>query len=149
MLCRCQVAMRNTPSLVRKVHNRHFPNDEVTVNTPQTKDFEKVKKEGADAWPFYGGRIQIERAKKQSFPQILPVIDETPFDIRQRQVDKTLRFGGDSRTYSTMLVYPDGSSITFPYHKPVGTIYLPGDDKQISLGPKVKARAKRRVKVGI
>lgn len=134
---------------VRQIHSKHFPNDKVSVNHPQAKDFEEIKHTGPADWPYYGGRVRVQRKNRPKFPQILPVADETPVDIRHRQVDRTVRFGSNPRTYPTMLVYADGSSITIPYHKPVGTIYLPGEGTQISLGAKKTAKVKRRVKIGI
>ena len=145
----CRLLESGICGLFRQIHNRHFPNDVVKVNHPQAKDFEKVKKTGPEDWPFYGGRIEVKRKQRPSFPQNLPVIDTTPIDIRPRQADRTMRFGSNPRTYPTMLVYADGTTVTIPYHKRVGTIYLPGEGTQISLGAKKKAKVKRRVKIGL
>lgn len=134
---------------VRNFRERHFPNEVVTVKYPKPKSFDEVKDDGPAKWPYYGGRISVSRKWKQKFPQVLPIKDTTPIDIRSTQVDRTVRFGTNPRTYPTLLVYPDGSTITIPYHKPVGTIYLPGDDTQISLGIKTKAKVKRRIKIGL
>ena len=136
-------------SITRSIHSRHFPNEKVTVGYPKANEFEKIKDTKAEDWPFYGGRVKVERTKKGNFPQVLPIMDESPKDIRQKQIDSTMRFGSNPRTYPTMLVYPDGSTVTIPYHKPVGTLYLPGADTQISLGVKTKAKVMRRVKVGL
>jgi len=145
----CRLFQSGIYNALRQIHSRHFPNDVVTVQHPQAKDFEEVKETGPEDWPFYGGRIQVKRKSRPRFPQVLPVVDSTPIDIRSHQVDRTIRFGSNPRTYPTMLVYADGSTITIPYHKPVGTIYLPGEGTQISLGVKKKAKVKRRVKIGL
>ena len=144
----CKLIQSGLSCVFRQIHSRHFPNDVVTVKYPQAKDFEELKETGPEDWPYYGGRIEVKRKSKPRFPQVIPQIDTTPFDIRPRQVDRTLRFGSNPRTYPTMLVYADGTTVTIPYHKPVGTIYLPGEGTQISLGVKKKAKVKRRVKIG-
>lgn len=138
-----------SPLIVRHIHSRHFPNDVINVAHPKPEDFDKIKNADGQDWPFYGGRISVSKKKRQRFPQSLPKIDSSPYDIRDRQLNKTLRFGSNPRTYPTLLVYPDGSTLTIPYHKPVGTLFLPGEDKQISLGVKTKTRNMRRVKIGV
>ena len=145
----CQNVKAIIPDLTRHVHHRHHPNDVVSVSYPKPDDFEKVKDKGPAQWPYYGGRINVSKKWRQPFPQVLPIVDTTPVDIRNRQVDRAMQFGGNPCTYPTLLVYPDGSTISVPYHKPVGTIYLPGDDTQISMGLKAKVKVKRRVKIGL
>ncbi|KAL5267978.1 hypothetical protein ACHWQZ_G004879 [Mnemiopsis leidyi] len=145
----CKLIQTGLSGFIRQIHSRHFPNEVVTVKHPKAKDFDDLKKTGPEDWPFYGGRIEVKRKQRPRFPQIIPQVDTTPIDIRLRQVDRTMRFGSNPRTYPTMLVYADGTTVTIPYHKPVGTIYLPGEGTQISLGVKKKAKVKRRVKIGL
>ena len=135
--------------ILRHVHSRHFPNDIIEISHPKPEDYDQIKNQSSEQWPFYGGRITVQKKKRQMFPQRKDIIDKSPLDIRSRQRDTTLRFGGNPRTYPTLLVYPDGSTLTVPYHKPVGTLYLPGDEKRISIDAKPKGKPKRRIKVGV